>query len=253
MDINRPGDCLGQRNKMEIIEKKLNGKKYILTLLLTLLIFGSGFFLSDYIAQKRIDQLNDLQQTLRTDILSLETQFSILAQAPCSNLNESTLTNELYEISQGLTTVGNTLGETHSRFLELKKYYSILEIKHWLLLQKTAKECKLPMTFIIYFYGDKKTCPKCEDQGYILTYFREKYPFLRIYSFDFDLELSALKTLKSVFKLKEETPIMVINNDVYYGYKSKEELETILEKYVNLETLEEKEAATSTSATSTKN
>ena len=235
-------------------DKKLNFQKYVLVLFFTLLIFSSGFFLSDYVTKKRIGQLNDLQQNLRTDILSLETQFSILNQAPCANQNESTLTNELYDISQKLTSVGTTLGEDNAKFLELKKYYSILEIKHWLLLQKTAKECKLPMTFIVYFYSDKKTCPECEDQGYILTYFREKYPFLRIYSFDYDLELAALKTLKSVFRLKkkDETPIMVINNDVYYGYKNKDELETVLEKYVKLKTLEEKETATST-ATTTKN
>ena len=232
-------------------DKKFNFQKYILVLFFTLLIFGSGFFLSDYVTKKRIAQLNDLQQNLRTDILSVETQFSILSQAPCANLNESTLTNELYNISQKLTSVGTTLGEDNAKYLELKKYYSILEIKHWLLLQKIAKECKLPMTFIIYFYSDQKNCPQCEDQGYILTYFREKYPFLRIYSFDYKLELSALKTLKSVFLLKDETPIMVINNDVYYGYRNKDELETILGKYVKLKTLEEKETATST-ATSTK-
>ncbi|MDD5750440.1 MAG: hypothetical protein PHU56_02200 [Candidatus Pacebacteria bacterium] len=238
---------------MEITnEKKISFQKYFLVLLFTLLIFGSGFFLSDYVTKKRIAQLNDLQQNLRTDILSLETQFSILNQAPCANLNESTLTNELYDISQKLMSVGSSLGENDEQFLELKKYYSILEIKHWLLLQRAADECKLPLAFIIYFYEDGKNCPQCEDQGYILTYFREKYPFLRIYSFDYDLELAALKTLKSVFRLKDGTPIMVINNDAYYGYKSKEELETILEKYVKLETLEEKETATSTSATSSK-
>ena len=191
-----------------------------------------------------------MQQNLRTDILSLETQFSILNQAPCANLNESTLTNELYSISQKLTSVGTTLGEDDGNFLELKKYYSILEIKHWLLLQRAAKECKLPLAFIIYFYEDSKNCPQCEDQGYILTYFREKYPFLRIYSFDYNLDLAALKTLKSVFRLQDETPIMVINSDVYCGYKSKDELETIMEKYVKLESLEDK-TATSTAATST--
>ena len=236
---------------MEIIpEKKFSVQKYISVLFFTLLIFGSGFFLSDYTTKKRIAQLNDLQQNLRTDILSLETQFSILNQAPCANLNESTLTNELYSISQKLTSVGSTLGEDDGNFLELKKYYSILEIKHWLLLQRAAKECKLPLAFIIYFYEDSHNCPKCEDQGYILTYFREKYPFLRIYSFDYNLDLAALKTLKSVFRLQDQTPIMVINSDVYYGYKNKDELETIMEKYVKLESLEDK-SATSTSATST--
>ncbi len=67
----------------------------------------------------------------------------------------------------------------------LKKYYSILEIKHWLLVKKTAKECKVNIGSIVYLYGDKKNCPNCENQGYVLTTLREKYPFLRVYSFDY--------------------------------------------------------------------
>jgi hypothetical protein len=187
-----------------------------------------------------------LQQNLRVDILSLETQFSILSQASCENLNESTLTQELYNISQDLASVGNSLGENHPQYLQLKKYYSILEIRHWLLLQKTAKECDTPLSFIIYFYSDKKTCPKCEDQGYILTYFRKKYPFLRVYSFDYNLRLSALETLKSIYGLKKTLPAMIINDKVYHGFRNKQEIEKILEQYIKLEDLEPRDQATTT-------
>jgi len=230
-------------------DKKINTQKYLLVLLFTLLVFGSGFFLNNQLNKGKIIQIGSLQQNLRIDILSLETQFSILEQAPCENLNESTLTKELYTISQKLTSVANSLGPKHEDYIQLKKYYSILEIKHWLLLEKATKACKLPLTFVIYFYTDKETCPKCEDQGYILTYFRKKYPFLRVYSFDYDLDLAALQTLKSIYLLKEELPIIVINNEVNYGYKSKEELEEALEEFVDLATLEEE--ATSTDETST--
>ena len=215
-------------------EKKINHQKYFLVFLFTLLIFSSGFFLAEKVSKNNIEKLNSLQQNLRIDILSLETQFSILTQAPCSNLDESTLTQELYDISQKLNSVGNNLGSKHPYYLQLKKYYSILEIKHWLLLQKASKECDLNLSFIIYFYTDKELCPKCEDQGYILTYFRKKYPFLRVYSFDYDLELSALKTLKSIYSLKEELPVIIIDDEVYYNFKNKEELEKILGKYIDL-------------------
>lgn len=215
--------------------KKLNLKKHLLMFLITLLIFGSGFFLSNYLAEKRLSQVMALQQNLRIDILSLETQFSILAQVPCENLNESTLTQELYEISQKLKVVGENLGENHPDFLRLKKYYSILEIKHWLLLFRAAKECDLKIVSIIYFYSPKKDCPKCQDQGYILTYLREKYPFLRIYSFDFNLDLSALDALKSIYSLEKKLPIIIINDKVYYGFKDKEELEEILKEYLPLQ------------------
>jgi len=230
-------------------DKKINAQKYILVLLFTLLVFSSGFFLNNQFNKKRITELGSLQQNLRIDILSLETQFSILTQAPCANLNESTLTKELYTISQKLTSVANSLGPEHDDYIQLKKYYSILEIKHWLLLEKASKECDLPLTFVIYFYTDKETCPQCEDQGYILTHFRKKYPFLRVYSFDFGLDLAALQTLKSIYSLNEdkELPIIVINNEVNYGYKNKQELEKALEEFVDLATLEQE--ATSTEAT----
>ncbi len=216
-------------------EKKINIQKYFLVLFFTLLIFSSGFFLSHTLNNKRIEQLNSLQQNLRIDILAIETQFAILNQAPCENLNESTLTKELYDIAQKLTSVGNNLGNSHPYYLQLKKYYSILEIKHWLLLQRASKECDTDLTFIIYFYSDQKNCPQCEDQGYILTYFRNKYPFLRVYSFDYSLDLSALKTLKSLYSLEETLPVIIINDEVYQGFKNKKDLEQILSQYIEIE------------------
>jgi len=215
--------------------KKFNFKKHLFIFFATLFVFASGFFLNNFLVEKRIKELTHLQQDLRIDILSLETQFSILTQAPCENLNESTLTHELYRISQYLNAVGNTLGRDNPDFLRLKRYYSILEIKHWLLLKKASRDCNFKIVSIIYFYGDKKNCPKCEDQGYILTYLRKKYPFLRIYSFDYNLKLSALEALKSIYSLKEKLPIIIVNDQVYYGFKNREELEKLLEKYIELE------------------
>lgn len=233
-------------------KKKFNWKKHFLIFFITLIIFGSGFFLSNFLAEKRMAQITAIQEDLRIDILSLETQFSILAQAPCENLNESTLTQELYEISRRLTSIGSTLGRDNPYFLRLKKFYSVLEIKHWLLLKKTAKECDFDIVSIIYFYSDKKTCPDCEDQGYILTNLRAKYPALRVYSFDFDLDLSALQALKSIYFLEKNLPIIIINDKVYYNFKTKKDLEEILSQYIELEPLEE-EANSTEEATSTEN
>lgn len=228
--------------------EKFNWKKHIVVFFIALIIFGAGFALSDYLARQRMNKITNLQQELRTDILSLETQFSILSQAPCKNLNESTLTQELYTISQRLTSLGGTVGKDKPSFLRLKKFYSILQMKHWLLLKKAEKECEFNPTFILYFYAGEEDCEKCKDQGYILSYLREKYPFLRIYSFDYNLDLSALETLKSTFSLKKELPIIIINDDAYYGFKNKKELKDLISQYT---TLPSKKPATSTTATST--
>ncbi len=226
-------------------EKRINWKKHILVFFLTLLIFSSGFFLNNILSEKKMTQLTDTQRDLTIDILSLETQFSILNQAPCQNLNESILTKELYDISKKLSLIENTLGENNPDFLRSKKYYSILELKHWLLLKRAAKDCDFDSVFILYFYSDKNSYPDCEKQGYILTYFREKYPFLKIYSFDYDLDLSALQSLKEVYSLKKDLPILIINDEVYFGFKDKKELEEILSEYIEIK----EETATTTPLT----
>lgn len=232
-------------------DKRIDPQKYIFVFVCAVLIFACGFFLANFISKRNLQSIDQLQQNLRIDILSLETQFSILTQAPCENLNESTLTQELYDIALQLTAVGNNVGKDNPYYLQLKKYYSILEIKHWLLLQKAKKECGLPLTFVIYFYADKKTCPSCEDQGYLLTFFRKKYPDLRVYSFDFTLELAALDALKSIYQTQpnEPLPLIIINREVLSGFQNKEQLEKTLGKYIKIEP--ETEQATSTISTST--
>jgi len=211
--------------------EKIDFKKYILVFFLTVLVFISGFLFSHFFNQKKLSSLNQIQKDLNLQLLSLETQFSILKEAPCNKLNESTLTLQLYNISQRLKYISQTLGKDNPDFLRAKKYYSLLELKHWLLLKRAAQDCNWKFTFILYFYSDKKDCPKCQDQGVVLTYLRKKYYFLRVYSFDWNLDLSALSALKSIYSLKKELPILIIDGKVYYGFKSKKELEDIISSH----------------------
>lgn len=222
-------------------QKRLNWKKHILIFLLTLIIFGGGFFLSNFLFEKRIVYFKDLQQDLTIDILSLETQFSLLTQVPCENLDEPGLTEQLQDISQKLSLIGNRLGEKNTDFLRFKKYYSILQIKYWLLLEKFLKRCDLDIVSMIYFYSNEENCPKCQDQSYILSYLKQKHPFLRIYSFDYDLSLSAIQALKSIFSLDKDLPIIIVNNKVYYGFKNKEDMEEILKEYIEPELFKDKQ------------
>lgn len=231
--------------------KKINWKKHILIFFITLLIFGSGFLLSNFFFEKKIVQIRDLQQDLTIDILSLETQFSLLTQIPCEKLKEIDLTQQLSDVAQKLTSIGHELGQQNPDFLRFKKYYSILEIRHWLLLEKAAKECNSDLVSVIYFYSDEKECPECENQSYVLSYLAKKYPFLKIYSFDYDLSLSVIQSLKSIYSLKKDLPITIANDKVYYGFQEKKNLEEILSQYIDLKKSESEIATSTTSTTST--
>jgi len=209
-------------------KKKFDVGKYIIVFFLTLLIFFAGFLASYFLNQERISNLSQSQQDLNLDLLSLETQFSVLKEAPCDKLSEATLTLEIYNTFQKLEYISQNFGKNNPDFIRLKKYYSLLELKHWMLLKKAVENCNWNYVFILYFYSEEKDCPDCQNQGTIISYLRDKYYFVRTYSFDWDLELSALDSLKSIYSLQKDMPILIINGEVYHGFKTKEELQEII-------------------------
>ncbi len=209
-------------------KRNFNAQKYILAFFITLTIFIFSFWLSNYINNKKISKLDSIRKNIQIDLMSLETQFSILENSACQTVNQSLLTSELYPTAKKLSYMEAKMGSDNSEVKQLKKYYSLLEIRDWLLLKKINKRCKLNLNFILYFYSEPKNCPLCETQGYVLTYFRQKYPSLRVFSFDYDLDLSALSTIKSLYSLKRNLPIIVINGKIYYGFKNRKDIEKLL-------------------------
>ena len=71
----------------------------------------------------------------------------------------------------------------------------------------------------------------------MLTYLRQTYPSLRVYSFDYHLDLSALQTLIGLRKVDENLPAFIINNRApVYGFKTLEEMRTLIPELKTLAT-----------------
>ena len=95
-------------------------------------------------------------------------------------------------------------------------------------MKKISERCGTKNSFILYMYSPDPTCTDCVKQEFVLSALREKYPQLRIYSFDYDLDLSAIKALISIYKIPSNVPVMVIDGKNYQGFKTIEEIETII-------------------------
>jgi hypothetical protein len=67
-------------------------------------------------------------------------------------------------------------------------------------------------------------------QSYVLDAIREKYPTLRLYSFDYNLDLSTIKALKSIYKITDALPGLVIDGKTVNGFKTVSEIESLLPK-----------------------
>lgn len=221
---------------------------YLVALLITALIFATALYASNYFNNRRISDIRATQDDISTDILSLETQFDLLAEHSCGDVAENTiLPSELSSLGNELSYMESQGTTNADEVTRLKRLYSLLEIKDYLLMQQLAGKCNLKPVFILYFYSNKGDCTDCEKQGYVLTSLSQEYPQLRVYSFDYNLDVGGLQTLISIDNVQDQLPALVINNKIYYGFKSAGDIQKILPQLATLQ-----KSATSTAATTTK-
>ena len=231
------------------MNNQINWKQYFFSFAITAVIFATAILTSNYFANKRVLDIRDIQDNIAIDILSSETQFSLLEESSCKDVGTGTLSTELGTLEEKLAYTEKDRGSDDVEVQTLKRYYSLLEIKDYLLMNKISEKCKNTPISIIDFYSIDNRCSDCEKEGYVLTRLREEYPELRVYSFDYNIDLSAVKTLISINKVKDELPAIVINDKVYYGFQSIEDIE---KAEPDLQKIKAK-TATSTTATSTRN
>ncbi|MBP9748436.1 MAG: hypothetical protein KBD17_02330 [Candidatus Pacebacteria bacterium] len=224
------------------MHENLNWKKYFIVLLITGTLFVTAIFLSNYLGDRKINELKYIQDKIAIDILSSETQFSLLSELSCKNISDSVLRGELGELGDKLEWSQNNLGNAEE-VTYLRKYYSLLQIKDYLLTKRISERCKVKSAFILYFYTDRDNCTECERQSIVLTALRAKYPELRVYSFDYSTELSAVEAMLQIYKIKDTVlPALVIDGDVLTGFQGIEELEANIKESFKLQETEPKDS-----------
>ncbi|KND48192.1 MAG: hypothetical protein AB201_01180 [Parcubacteria bacterium C7867-006] len=218
------------------MNNSINWKQYVLSFTITAVIFITAILMSNYFAQKRVDEIRGIQDKIAIDTLSSETQFSLLEESSCKDVGTGSLSTELGTLEDKLSYTEKERGESDIEVQTLKKYYFLLEIKDYLLMNKISQKCNKTPISIIYFYSLDDSCADCEKEGYVLTKLRETYPDLRVYSFDYNADLSAVKTLISINKIKSELPALIIKDNVYYGFKSVEDIEKVVPELKKMKT-----------------
>lgn len=203
----------------------MDWKKYVIVFIITFGLFSSASFLSNFFSEKKVERLRLIQDEVAIDILSSEVQFALVQGLACKNISDSIFSAELEELGAKLEWSQANLGAT-AEVKNLKKYYSLLEIKDYLLMKNISTRCKVQAAFVLYFYTTAEHCGECERQGLVLSTLRSKYPELRVYSFDFSTDLSAVEAMLEIYKIEDtKLPAMVIDGDLLTGFYSMEDLE----------------------------
>jgi hypothetical protein len=233
---------------------KVDYKKYLYSFLITGAIFATAIFASNYFSNKRVEELRNIQSSIAVDILSSETQFSLLSELSCRDISNTFLSSELGQLGDRLSYAEESLGADDQQVQNLKKYYSLLQIKDFLLSQQIRDKCgrATASPTILYFYSNKGDCGDCQREGYVLTKLRQDYPELRVYSFDYNLDLAAIQTLTKLYNIEAKLPALLVNDKVHYGFKSVDDVKNIVPA---LKELDKQKAAQElkSQATSSKN
>ena len=223
------------------MNNNIDWKKYIIVFLITGALFLTASYLSNYFGDKKIDQLKSIQDKIAINILSSETQFSLLQESSCKNISGSVLSGELDELGRKLEWSQQNLGSTEE-VSYLKKYYSLLQIKDYLLMKKISLGCKVKSAFILYFYTTAENCSLCERESLVLSSLRDKYPELRVYSFDYSIDLSAVKALLQIYKIEDtKLPALVLDDELLTGFHGVEELESRVKESFKLQEVKPQE------------
>jgi hypothetical protein len=227
----------------------MDSRKYVFAFILTLAIFGTALYTSNFLNRKKVEDVKGIESRVSLDILSSETQFNLLEETSCKSIAPSGfLSPELGSLGEKLSYAENQ-NFSKSDLQSLKQSYFLLEIKDYLLMKKVSEKCGNLQTFILYFYSSLGDCPDCETAGAVLTELRTRYPSLRVYSFDYSFDLEAVRTMEKIYKVEGTPPIYIINGTLYTGPKTVDTLLTNVPVLKKLAADAVKAAASSTATT----
>lgn len=217
-----------------MVKRRVEWNTYVIIGVITFIFFFSGIFTGIYINKMKVDVLSDQVSQFRTSMTDTETMMlflSIYGEDACDMLQEqlNALSEESKEIGEDVAFYESTKKVEEPYYLELKRNYMSIVLKHWLYNERAKTECKINSTTILFFYSNRY-CEICEDEGTILSYIKNKYPDnLMIFAFDVDLDVRMINYLGTLYDFEVmETPVLIIEGNKYEGFLSKTDLEKII-------------------------
>lgn len=215
------------------MEKRARQVKYIAVFSVTILIFLLGIMLGNYLASSRLSDIKRMQERLTTQLIGLELRDELLKYKDICNLTWQDIWEEKVDMGSRMAALEERFGKTNDDILLQKEVYELIEIRTLLLLKEVKQQCNANINTILYFYTNKENDQKgsyasCEDQGYVLdALFRRYGDQINVFAFDINTDNPAVNALKNTYSVKT-VPSVIINDELYAGFKSIPELEEII-------------------------
>jgi len=204
------------------MERKINVPIYILAFVITIVIFGIGFWIGsiyDSILSETIEtRISDVSyQALSLQLIYLMGEDSSYCEFYTAELEKIDRETEL--VGYELSLLEEAKGYTNP---ELKDKYFLLETTSFTIHRRIGEICGTKDKEILYFYSNEKCGEDCVIQGRELLKLKENKN-VRIYSFDCTINSPIANSLCNKYNVKSY-PTIVTNEKILVGLHRYNEL-----------------------------
>lgn len=214
-----------------MVERQISWKLYIASFIIATFVFIFGLLIGNLITENKYQKSLMDEQNFKIRLLELEVQGLLAERYECSMVDIMELTKNLDDIGRSLIEIEKDIGKSRlDEIAPAKKIYTLLELKHFALINKYDEKCyKKSFNFIFFFYSNKKNLTETEQTGYVLDYLKKKYgDNLKIYSFDEDLNMEIVDSLKRVYNITSVPAIVINENHTIMGIPKSEDIQKYL-------------------------
>ena len=189
---------------------------FIQTLIISLFIFSTGFYLGDYIESQRADYIQDLSFRAETNRLDLNTQISMFDKLDCETIRSEIigLADDTYFDAIDLEKMEES--EVYSdKLYEIHRKYDLTRTIIWKITDD-QKRCFEDYNIIVYLYQYLDPSYESElKQDYfaaLTSELRRNNNNTILIPIAYDTDINSLKLIMNILEIEEETQL-VINNE----------------------------------------
>ena len=212
--------------------RSMNLRIYAVALAFSALLFLVGLLVGAQLSSQVSQGFAKQAASLQEDTRELELMLLLIS----SSGNESRLCpalleqggifdNRTTEFGLSLNVLEKTRGRLNPEVQSLKREYSVMQLRDYLLFRQIAGQCGR-INQVIFFYTNV-ACQDCVEQGQILREFKREHPEVLVYTFDVDIGTPVVSALLSAYNINSY-PALLVNGRVVQGKKTGTELQATL-------------------------
>jgi len=203
-------------------------KVFIQTLIISLFIFSTGFYLGDYIESQRADYIQDLSFKAETNRLDLNTQISMFNKLNCDTIRSETikLADDTYFDAIELENMEES--EVYNdKLYEIHRKYDLTRTIIWKITDDQS-HCFKDYNIIVYLY--KYLDPSYENevkQDYfasLTSEIKSNNNNTILIPIAYDTDINSLKLMLAILEIDEETQLIINNKHFVSELISKDDL-----------------------------